>query len=176
MALTSVGRELNAAELKTLFGLSTKQLKDARDGGMEYRQRDSGAYVYNSSTVFSFFTDRDETLESLESDVSRAKLRLTDLQADKIVIANARAARELAPISLMTEVMSSALSSIVFILEAIPMRVKSIYPDIDGDIIKTLEVEIAGAMDECARIEFPSFNEGEMGSIIDTSNEGAIDE
>jgi len=155
MPISTVGRELGAPELKTLLGLSTKQLKDARDLGMEFRQRDSGAYVYNSATVFSFFTERDETLESLEADVQRAKLRLTELQADKIVISNALAAKELAPISLLSEVLNIAISGVVFILEAIPTRVKSNMPEVDTDVIRTIELEIAMAMEECARVEFP---------------------
>lgn len=83
-------------------------------------------------------------------DLATERARLASEQADKVAMQNAVARKELAPVSIIEEVLTKAASRIAGILDAIPGLVRRRVPALSADEIDLVAAEVAKARNRVA--------------------------
>jgi phage terminase Nu1 subunit (DNA packaging protein) len=100
-------------------------------------------------------------LASGDLDLASERARLAKEQADKIALQNAVTRRELAPVTLIEEVLAKAGSRVAGILDAIPGAIRRRMPELGADGIELISVEIAKARNIAAAVRLQDIFEEE---------------
>lgn len=80
-----------------------------------------------------------------DSPLATERARLASEQADRVAMANAVMRKQLAPASLLEEVLANVCRQIATIFDAIPSQLRTRCPDLPGDAMRIVEDEIARA-------------------------------
>ena len=98
-------------------------------------------------------------------DLATARARLAREQADRVAMQNAVTRRELAPVSLIEEVLTKAAARIAGIFDAIPGKVRRRVPKLTTDELELIADEIAKARNIVAGMSLADLDaEGEQDS------------
>lgn len=108
------------------------------------------------------------------SDLVAERTRLAKEQADKVAMDNAVRRGELAPVSLIEEVLTKAAARIAGIFDGIPGMVRRRFPDLSHEAIGIIQGEIGKARNMVARMSLNDLmtDDGTEGAESETSIAG----
>lgn len=95
-------------------------------------------------------------------DLAGERARLAKEQADRVAMQNAVTRGELAPVSLIEEVLCKAAARVAGILDAIPGMIRRRVPQLSADEIDLVRGEIAKARNIAAKMSLADLNDTEL--------------
>jgi len=107
-------------------------------------------------------------------DLATERARLAAEQADRISMQNAQTRSELAPVSLIEQVLVNAASRIVGILDAIPGAVRRRLPQLSAADIEMVGAEVAKARNTVASMSLDDLRQAEAPGEQDQDEPAAV--
>jgi phage terminase Nu1 subunit (DNA packaging protein) len=153
--------KVNKKQLAEILGVTQKTITNYQSQGLPFEDNERGvANVYDTKEVIRWFVERElnrrygasgDVRERLDKDYEQA--RLAKAQADGKEIENKIKQGELAPVELLTQVLSHVSAQTASILESIPQKVKRQLPELPASGVEVIKREIIKCQNTAARAD-----------------------
>lgn len=148
--MLDLDQPLNQADFGSLVGISQQAVSDLQQRGVLTR----GCSAREGLLSYARHLREVAAGRSGNGDLNlvRERARLAMEQADRIAMKNAQARRELAPVSVIEDVVASVGTQIAGVLDAVPVELKRRLPGVTVEMLELIQAELVKARNLAAGI------------------------